>query len=148
MRITISYAQDTLLIASIIDVSYAIVLLARLASLMTRNPNPAVKHIGGAYSLGRLSVPLNVLGLVYLVFIAITCNFPTQSPVTSENMNYTSAAVGIIMAIAAVTWITTGRKQFRGPESGGVMIGEEVVGIQPPTVTEAVSQETTKAEKQ
>lgn len=99
---------------------------------MVRNPNPAVRNIGGAYSLGRLSVPLNVLGLIYLTFIAITCNFPTRSPVTAENMNYTSAAVGIIMAIAALTWITTGRKQFRGPESGGVMIGEEIVGVRPP----------------
>ena len=85
---------------------------------------------------------------VYLVFIAITCNFPTQSPVTPENMNYTSAAVGIIMAIAAVTWITTGRKQFRGPESGGVMIGEEVVGIQPPIAVEVASAEQSKPEKQ
>lgn len=99
---------------------------------MVRNPNPAVRNIGVAYSLGRLSVPLNVLGLVYLVFIAITCNFPTKSPVTPENMNYTSAAVGIIMAIAALTWMTTGRKQFRGPENGGVMIGEEIVGVRPP----------------
>jgi choline transport protein len=128
-------------------VSYAIVLLARISSLMTRNPNPAVKHIGGAYSLGRLSVPLNVLGLIYLIFIAITCNFPTQSPATPANMNYTSAAVGIIMAIAGVTWITTGRKKFRGPESGGVMIGEEVVGIQPPIAVEVASLEQTKAEE-
>jgi choline transport protein len=128
-------------------VSYAIVLLARISSLMTRNPNPAVKNIGGAYSLGRLSVPLNVLGLIYLIFIAITCNFPTQSPVSPGNMNYTSAAVGIIMAIAGVTWITTGRKQFRGPESGGVMIGEEVVGIQAPTAVEVANPEQTKVEK-
>lgn len=114
------------------DISYAIVLIARLSSVMVRNPNPAVRNIGGAYSLGRLSVPLNILGLVYLVFIAITCNFPTKSPVTPENMNYTSAAVGTIMAIAALTWMTTGRKQFRGPASGGVMIGEEIVGVRPP----------------
>lgn len=115
---------------------------------MTRNPNPAVKNIGGAYSLGRFSVPLNILGLVYLLFIAITCNFPTKSPVTPENMNYTSAAVGIIMLIAGITWITTGRKQFRGPESGGVMIGEEVVGIQPPAIVETASSDHEKAGKQ
>lgn len=38
-------------------------------------------------------------------------------------MNYTCAAVGIIMAIAAVTWITVGKGRFRGPVSGGVVIG-------------------------
>lgn len=120
------------------DISYAIVPLARLSSLATRNPPPAAQHIGGAYSLGRLSVPLNALGLVYLVFIAITCNFPTLNPVTPQNMNYTSAAVGIIMVIAALTWVTTGRKQFRGPESGGVVIGEEVVGVRPEVGEERV----------
>jgi len=31
-------------------------------------------------------------------------------------MNYTSAAVGIIMLIAAATWLTTGRKHFTGPQ--------------------------------
>lgn len=148
MCIAANCSDETSADSGKLDVSYAIVLLARIASLMTRNPNPAVKNIGGAYSLGRLSVPLNVLGLVYLLFIAITCNFPTKSPVTPENMNYTSAAVGIIMVIAAITWITTGRKQFRGPESGGVMIGEEVVGVQPPTAVEVASAEQSKTEKQ
>lgn len=52
--------------------------------------------------------------------------------------------------IAAVTWFTTGRKHFRGPESGGVMIGEEVVGVQPPSMVagEVVGTEQVKGEKQ
>ena len=81
------------------------------------------------YSLGKFSVPLNIIGLVYLLFTTITFNFPGLAPVTSENMNYTSAAVGLIMLIAVVTWLTTGNRQFRGPESGGVVIegGEPAV---------------------
>jgi choline transport protein len=81
------------------------------------------------YSLGRLSIPLNVIGLVYLLFTTITFNFPGVSPVTSENMNYTSAAVGVIMLIAVVTWVTTGYRQFRGPESGGVVIQGHDIGV-------------------
>lgn len=43
-------------------------------------------------------------------------------------MNYTSAAVGGIMLIALITWFTTGNKQFKGPESGGVwMDGDDGV---------------------
>jgi choline transport protein len=38
-------------------------------------------------------------------------------------MNYTSAAVGIIGAISAVTWIVDGRKNFTGPRI--VLDGEE-----------------------
>ena len=81
------------------------------------------------YSLGRLSIPLNVLGLVFLIFTSITFNFPTLSPVNSEDMNYTCAAVGGIMLIALITWVTTGHKQFSGPESGGVVLRGGEVGI-------------------
>ncbi|KAI7526194.1 putative GABA permease, partial [Hortaea werneckii] len=75
-------------------VSYAMPLFVRLLSLFTSDK---AWRINGLYNLGRLSVPLNVLGLLYLVFTSITFNFPTLKPVTSENMNYTCAAVGAIM---------------------------------------------------
>ncbi|KAK5135566.1 hypothetical protein LTR08_005046 [Meristemomyces frigidus] len=99
-------------------VSYAMPLLARLMSLCTSNP----VEMNGLYNLGRMSVPLNIIGLVFLTFAAISFNFPGVKPVTSQSMNYTSAAIGVIMAIAAITWLTTGWKNFRGPESGGVVI--------------------------
>ncbi|TVY78537.1 Choline transport protein [Lachnellula suecica] len=41
--------------------------------------------------------------------------------ITSENMNYTSAAVGVIMLVAAITWFTTARKRFSGPEIEAVI---------------------------
>ncbi len=62
---------------------------------------------------------MNLLGLLFLVFTSITFNFPTLSPVDSGNMNYTSAAIGVIALISIVTWITTGRKAFTGPQIGG-----------------------------
>ena len=109
-----------------LDVSYAIPLLARLLSLFTSTPHT---NIGGLYSLGKLSIPMNIIGLLYLLFTTITFNFPGLYPVISQNMNYTSAAIGVIMFIAVVTWITTGYKQFRGPESGGVVIEGGEVGV-------------------
>lgn len=107
-------------------VSYALPLLARLLSLMTAEP---VRQIDGLYSLGRWSIPLNVIGLAFLLFTVITFNFPGVSPVTAENMNYTSAAVGFVMLVALVTWLTTGRKYFRGPQSGGVVLDGEKMQI-------------------
>lgn len=100
-------------------VSYAMALLARILGLITSD-SPV--QINGLYNLGKLSVPLNVIGLLFLVFTSITFNFPLKKPVTSQNMNYTCAAVGVIMLIALVTWLTTGRKHFKGPESGGVVL--------------------------
>ena len=94
-------------------------LLARLLSVFIHGEHREIK---GLYSLGRLSIPLNIVGLLYLLFTTITFNFPGVNPVTSQNMNYTSAAVGAIMLIALITWFTTGRKNFAGPMSGGVVI--------------------------
>jgi hypothetical protein len=112
---------------------------------MTRKPSPAVKNIGGAYSLGRLSVPLNVLGLIYLVFIAITCNFPTRPPVSPGNMNYTSVAVSIHHGHRGCN---VGQHRSKTIPWPSVMFVEEVVGIQPSTAVEVASQEQIKAEKQ
>jgi choline transport protein len=62
------------------------------------------------------------MALTYLLFTSITFNFPTLKPVDSENMNYTSAAVGVVMLVALITWFATARKSFRCPG-----LGEEVV---------------------
>jgi choline transport protein len=82
------------------------------------------KQLTGPWAMKPLvSVAVNATGLTYLLFACITFNFPSVSPVTSENMNYTSAAVGVIMFIAAVTWLTSARKKFSGPDI------EDVVAI-------------------
>lgn len=36
-------------------------------------------------------------------------------------MNYTSAAFGVAVLIAVVTWFTTGRKHYTGPQVGTVL---------------------------
>ncbi|KAK5002776.1 hypothetical protein LTR16_007012 [Cryomyces antarcticus] len=99
------------------DVSYAMPLLARILSRIAGNRT----DLDGPYSLGRWGLVMNVIGFVFLVFAAITFNFPTLNPVNQDDMNYTSAAIGVIMLIAIITWFTTGRKQFTGPRSGGVV---------------------------
>jgi choline transport protein len=80
------------------------------------------KHrLEGPYSLGRYGLPLNIIGFLFLTFCCITFNFPSVSPVDSENMNYTSAAMGVVMLISLVTWLTTGRKRFTGPDAGQLL---------------------------
>lgn len=44
--------------------------------------------------------------------MSVTFNFPSLAPVDPENMNYASAAVGVIMCFSAITWVTTGRKHY------------------------------------
>ena len=96
--------------------SYATPLLARILSWVTGD----AKVLSGPYSLGRYGILMNAIGLVFLLFTSITFNFPTLAPVDSENMNYTSAAIGIIGLISLVTWLISGRNAFTGPQIGGV----------------------------
>ncbi|KAL1627754.1 hypothetical protein SLS54_002020 [Diplodia seriata] len=95
-------------------VSYAIPLGVRIWTRLfggEREVPPAP-----CYDLGRWGgLAANVVGFVYLAFAVVTFNFPTVEPVERENMNYTSAAVGVVMVIAAGTWVTTGRKSYSGP---------------------------------
>ncbi|KAF2179374.1 GABA permease [Zopfia rhizophila CBS 207.26] len=97
--------------------SYAMPLLSRILAHITGK-----KHrLEGPYSLGRFGLALNIIGFVFLTFCCITFNFPTLSPVDSENMNYTSAAIGVVMLISIATWLSTGRKRFTGPDSGHLL---------------------------
>lgn len=96
------------------DLSYAMPLIARIMAYSTNY----MKVMPGPYTLGKYSVWLNIVGLLFLVFTSITFNFPTINPVDQQNMNYTSAAIGVIGLISIVTWVTTGRKNFTGPQIG------------------------------
>ena len=102
------------------DVSYAIPILLRVIAPLTAST--ASTQFEGPWNLGRWSMPINIMALVYLLFTSITFNFPTLKPVDSENMNYTSAAVGVVMVVALITWFTTAKGQFRCPG-----VGEEMV---------------------
>ncbi|KAK4694288.1 choline transport protein, partial [Lecanoromycetidae sp. Uapishka_2] len=95
--------------------SYAMPLLARTISWFMGD----AKTLPGPYSLGKWGIWMNLAGLLFLIFTSITFNFPTLNPVDSGDMNYTSAAIGIIALISLVTWITTGRKSFTGPQIAG-----------------------------
>ncbi|KAI9809984.1 MAG: hypothetical protein M1827_006751 [Pycnora praestabilis] len=106
--------------------SYAMPLFVRILARFTGN----AKELDGPYKLGPYGIVLNIIGFIFLLFASITFNFPTVNPVDQGNMNYTSAAIGVIAFVSLVTWITTGRKRFTGPElvlvhEGGSVMGED-----------------------
>jgi choline transport protein len=97
--------------------SYAMPLLVRLISYFSGTH----RQLSGPWAMTPIvSLAVNTVGLTYLLFACITFNFPSINPVTPDNMNYTSAAVGAIMFLATVTWFTTARKHFSGPEVAAV----------------------------
>jgi choline transport protein len=95
-------------------VSYAIPLFVRMLARLTGH----ARVLPGPYSLGRYGIWLNLIGFLFLAFATVSFNFPSLSPVDKDNMNYTSAAIGMIGLISLLTWIFDGRKNFTGPETG------------------------------
>ncbi|KAJ9198970.1 hypothetical protein DTO021D3_8572 [Paecilomyces variotii] len=92
--------------------SYAMPLFSRILAYFTGH----VTAMQGPWALSpSISLGVSTIGLIFLLFAATICNFPSSSPVDKENMNYTSAAIGVIGLISTVTWLTTGRKHFTGP---------------------------------
>jgi amino acid transporter len=65
-----------------------------------------------AYDLGKMGIPCNIIASVYLIFICIFFFFPTYMPVSGSNMNYASAAVGIIAVVGLLCWFLGGRKTY------------------------------------
>lgn len=63
-------------------------LLGRVSSSFTSNH----REIHGLYYLGKLSLPLNIAGLLYLTFAIITFNFPSAYPVSSDNVSQAALA--------------------------------------------------------
>ncbi|KAH7361173.1 GABA permease [Pyrenochaeta sp. MPI-SDFR-AT-0127] len=100
--------------------SYLIPLLSRILAHFSGKKT----RLEGPYSLGRWGIVLNIIGFLYLAFICVVSNLPTVTPVDSGNMNYTSAATGVVMLVSLIFWITTGRKKFTGPD-GGNLLGVE-----------------------
>ncbi|RKF79827.1 Amino-acid permease 2 [Golovinomyces cichoracearum] len=92
--------------------SYAMPLFVRIASYFNGN----YKQMKGPWAMKpHISIAVNAAGLLYLLFASVTFNFPSLYPVTSENMNYTSAAIGIMMIIALITWFASAESIFSGP---------------------------------
>ena len=92
--------------------SYAIPLLFILIRrLEGRAPPP------GPWNLGKWSIPVNIVGLAFAIFIIIWLPFPSARPVTAANMNYAGPIIIAIFIIALVDWFISGRKRFEVPTS-------------------------------
>ncbi|KAI2793236.1 hypothetical protein POX_b03288 [Penicillium oxalicum] len=102
--------------------SYAMALFSRLVGFFSGH----VTNLKGPFTLSPpVSIGLNCIGLLFLLFASITFNFPGVSPVTEQTMNYTSAAVGLICLVSVITWFTTGQKNFSGPGAVSSFTGQK-----------------------
>ncbi|KAH9077072.1 amino acid/polyamine transporter I [Lactarius deliciosus] len=75
------------------------------------------KLIPGTFHLGRWSSPIGAVAVAWVAFINILLLFPPGQHTNAKSMNY---AVVIIMGVfiyAALSWVVSARKWFKGPVS-------------------------------
>ncbi|KAI1420750.1 amino acid/polyamine transporter I [Xylaria sp. FL1777] len=97
----------------------------------------------GPFNLKGLSRVVAFIAVAWIIAIAVFFVLPTANPVTSETLNYTVVAVGIIVIGAVGTWVLWARKWFTGPAAEVTEALELGVDLTDPHVV--VNQE--KAEK-
>ncbi|KAI8948842.1 amino acid/polyamine transporter I [Xylaria longipes] len=69
----------------------------------------------GPFNLGGFSRVVAFVAVAWIITITIVFVLPTANPVTSQTLNYTVVAVGIIAIGATSAWVLWARKWFTGP---------------------------------
>lgn len=90
-----------------INVSYGLPFLCRL--IWVRNDMPK-----GPFSLGRFSIPLNIISVVWVCFFGVILCIPSVSPVTPETFNWSSVMIGGVMIFSLFFWFISGRHNYKG----------------------------------
>ena len=68
----------------------------------------------GPFHLGRYSKVFAVVACSWIVFITVIFCLPTVNPVTTQSLNYTPVAVGIVTLFALGSWFLWARHWFTG----------------------------------
>jgi len=64
---------------------------------------------------GSVGLPVNILAVVFCVFIVIFVTFPPMLPVTGENMNYAAPVFVGVMGFAIIDYFIEGKRRYVGP---------------------------------
>jgi len=69
----------------------------------------------GPFNLGVASRPVAFVACVWIGFIMVVFCLPTATPVTSQTINYTPVAVGIILLFTLGSWFPWAKRWYTGP---------------------------------
>ncbi|CEG68328.1 hypothetical protein RMATCC62417_04617 [Rhizopus microsporus] len=69
----------------------------------------------GPYNMGRFSIPCGIIACIWIAFTSVLFILPTKYPVTPENMNFAIVPFVIVIGLAILAYMVSGRKWFTGP---------------------------------
>ncbi|ORY09606.1 amino acid permease-domain-containing protein [Clohesyomyces aquaticus] len=81
----------------------------------------ALKRIRGEpllpskFNLGKWGLPINIISLIFIVFIYIFSFFPSAPHPTVESMNWAVLGYGCVILFAVVYYLIRGRHNYLGP---------------------------------
>ena len=67
------------------------------------------------WSLGRLGVPVNVLGIAYAAFAFFWCFWPNATPVAADTFNWAPVLFVAVLVWCVLAYWVRGRKMYVGP---------------------------------
>jgi hypothetical protein len=104
---TTAYVAITSLSTICLYISYILPIVCKLLY-----PNTFVR---GPFHLGRFSILINVISLLWVCLIVVLFVLPPVYPVTAITMNYASVGVGSVIIFAGLAYFLSARYWFRGP---------------------------------
>jgi amino acid transporter len=106
---SVAFAAATSIATIGLYISYGIPILIGLIYFRDFNARK------GPFNLGVFSRPVALVAVGWICFISIIFCLPTANPVTSQTLNYTVVAVGIIAIFSLTAWVTWAHRWFVGP---------------------------------
>ncbi|XP_078168070.1 amino-acid permease BAT1 homolog isoform X1 [Carex rostrata] len=89
-------------------VAYALPILFRI-TLARRT------FVQGPFNLGRYSLLVGWVAVLWVIIIAVLFSLPVSYPITKDTFNYTPVAVGGLFILVVSSWVISARHWFRGP---------------------------------
>lgn len=86
----------------------------------------AERFVRGPFHLGRLSLLVASVAVIWTCFISIVFILPQLNPVNSQTLNYAIVAVGIVLTYSIGFWFISARRWFSGPVK---QIEQETLGM-------------------
>ena len=85
------------------------------------SPQEPVNNVGrrlvwGPWRIpGALGIVVNAFSCIYLIVALFWSFWPSELPVTAENMNYNVLLIGTVVLVAVLYYLIRGRKEYTGP---------------------------------
>lgn len=90
-------------------------ILQRDTSHPSETSDDAGLVFGPWYIPGMYGIAVNAFACIYLTILIFFCMWPSELPVTAENMNYTALVTGAVVAFSIGYYYFWARRIYTGP---------------------------------